>query len=268
MGSATIAIVILVILLLLGISGLVVYLFWDDIFSSAPAPPPVFPPSPPPDLYSPSPDSSQGIESPDAPPGSPDAPPGSPGAPPGYTGSPGAPPGSPGGYSGPQYSDVDPLEMLEESAGNFTLKRLSDEKRLEETGWKLIMRKDGEYRWNYHHKGNDGGFIFNNNAGGNHAFFNKKPEMPTESEIHLSERYGSEDKPYWFFKLWSRKSWVNSGKAIRVIKYYRITPHDDNGTKNCLTFESDDGPAAWRACERDENSEAFKKQVYFLEIGG
>ena len=162
------------------------------------------------------------------------------------------------------------LEMLEESRVDFTLKRWSDEKTLDENYWKLIMYKDGrDYRWNYHHKGKEGGFIYNNNEGGNQAMFNTKPDHPKESEIHVSKRYGSEDKKYWFFKLWTKKEWNSTGSEDRALKGYRITPTDDDGSTNCLTFESDDGPARWRDCVREEdNPEEFKKQIYFLRVGG
>jgi hypothetical protein len=158
--------------------------------------------------------------------------------------------------------------MLKENMKDFTLKRLSDNKTLDETGWKLIMHTDGDYRWNYNYKGGDGGFIYNNNAGGNHAMFNTKPNLPRESIIHVSQRHGSEDKLYWFFKLWTKEGWTYTGSEDRALKGYRITPSEDNGTNHCLDFDSDDGPAVWRPCERDENSEAFKKQIYVLRVGG
>lgn len=246
-GGAMIAVVVLVFCLLLSsIVAAAAYVFWDDLFPPGPGAP-----GAPGSYSSPSPDSPYY-------------------SPPPTPSDPNSPASEPGAAPGPRYVSLDPLEMLKDNAYNFTLKRLSDEKTLDENYWKLIMYKDGrDYRWNYNHKGNDGGFIYNNDAGGNHALFNKNPKLPKESEIHVSQRHGSEDKPYWFFRLWTKKSWNLKGSDDRDLKYYRITPHDDtDGTTHCLTFESDDGPARWRACERDENSDAFKKQHYVMRIGG
>jgi len=248
-GGGMIAVVVMMFCILLsGIVGAGLYIFWEDLFPpgpGAPGAPGSTTPSPDPYYSSPSPtDSSSPAD--------------------GGSSSPAVAPG-------PKYTSPEgPLEMLTESMKDFRLKRLSDEKTLEETGWKLIMYKDGrDYRWNYDHKGNDGGFIYNNDAGGNHAMFNSKPAQPKDSIIHLSQRHGSEDKPYWYFKLWRKQGWgTRKGSNDRDLKYYRITPSDDDGTGHCLTFESDDGPAVWRDCERDENSEAFKKQVYTLAVGG
>jgi hypothetical protein len=246
-GGAMIAVVVMMFCILLsGIVGAALYIFWEDLFPpgpGAPGAPGTTTPSP---YYYGSPTDSS-------------SPPGAPGSSPG--GAPGSPPIAPGS-----------LEMLKDSRVDFTLKRLSDEKTLDENYWKLIMYKDGrDYRWNYHHKGDDGGFIYNNNEGGNQAMFNKNPKDPRNSEIHVSKRYGSEDKPYWFFKLWTKKSWTYTGSEDRALQGYRITPHNDvDGVTNCLDFDSDDGPAVWRPCVREdaEDPEAFKKQIYFLRVGG
>jgi len=248
-GGMIAAVVMMFCILLSGIVGAALYIFWEDLFPPGPGAPgaPGSTTTPSPYYY-----------------GSPTDSYSTPGSSPG-----GAPGSSPGGAPGPRYVSPDPLEMLKENRTDFTLKRLSDNKTLDETGWKLIMHTDGDYRWNYHHKGNEGGFIYNNNAGGNHAMFNTKPNLPRESIIHVSHRHGSEDKPYWFFRLWTKKSWTQTGSEDRALNWYRITPHDDDdGTNHCLDFDSDDGPAVWRPCERDENSEAFKKQVYVLRVGG
>lgn len=243
-----IAVVVMMFCILLSaIVGAGLYIFWEDLFPPGPgapgAPGSTTTPSPDPYYSSPSPTDSS-------------SPPGAPGSSPG--GAPGSPPMAPGS-----------LEMLEESRKDFTLKRLSDNKTLDETGWKLIMHTDGDYRWNYHHKGKEGGFIYNNNAGGNHAMYNTKPDHPKESIIHVSQRYGSEDKKYWFFKLWTKEGWTYTGSEDRALKGYRITPTDDDGKTHCLSFDSDDGPAVWKDCVREEdNPEEFKKQIYVLRVGG